>query len=96
MLLLRKRIANNQKPWVCPKLSQNQPTGDDHSVSLTNITVHYILQPVANALSETERSRRFIDDILWITATETSDGRIRQAANFSICPQWFGTNVRQA
>ena len=29
-------------------------TGDNHAVSLANITVHYILQPIADILEQTE------------------------------------------
>jgi len=39
-------------------------TGDNHSVSLANITVHYILQPIADVLNEAEHFHRFIDDII--------------------------------
>ena len=38
-------------------------TGDNHSVSLANITVHYVLQPIADILEQTEVFRRFIDDV---------------------------------
>jgi len=41
--------------------------------------VHYILQPIADVLHEAELFRRFIDDIIWISASETSNERIRQA-----------------
>jgi len=54
-------------------------TGDNHSVSLANIAVHYILQPIADVLNEAELFRRFIDDITWISASEISNARIRQA-----------------
>jgi len=39
-------------------------TGDNHSVSLANIAVHNILQPIVDAQNEAERFRRFIDDIM--------------------------------
>jgi len=39
-------------------------TGDNHSVSLANIAVHYILQPIAGVLREAALFRRFIDDII--------------------------------
>ena len=48
-------------------------TGDNHSVSLANTAVHYILQPIADVLSEAELFRRFIDDIIWISASEISN-----------------------
>ena len=54
-------------------------TGDNHSVSLANIAVHYILQPIADVLNEAELFRRFIDVIIWISASEISNERIRQA-----------------
>jgi len=54
-------------------------TGDNHSVLLANIAVHYILQPIADVLSEAELFRRFIDDIIWISASEISNERIQQA-----------------
>ena len=54
-------------------------TGDNHSVSLANITVHYILQPIADVLNEAELFRRFINDIIWISASEISNEHIRQA-----------------
>ena len=39
-------------------------TGDNHSVSLANITVHYILQLIADISEQTELFRRYIDDIV--------------------------------
>ena len=54
-------------------------TGDNHSVSLANIAVYCILQPIADVLNMAERFRRFIDNIIWISATEISNERIRQA-----------------
>ena len=42
---------------------------DNHSVSLANIAGHYILQPIADVLDEAELFRRFIDDIIWISAS---------------------------
>ena len=40
------------------------------AVSLANIAVHYILQPIADVLNEAELFRRFIDDIIWISFVE--------------------------
>jgi len=56
-------------------------TGDNHSVSLANITVHYILQPIADILEQTELFRRFIDDLVWITDSELTNIGIRSALN---------------
>jgi len=54
-------------------------TGGNHSVSLANIAVHCILEPIADVLNEEKLFRRFIDDIIWISASEISNERIRQA-----------------
>ena len=54
-------------------------TGDNHSVSLANITVHYVLQPIADILEQTEVFRRFIDDVVWITDSESTNIGIRSA-----------------
>ena len=39
-------------------------TGVNHPISLANIAVHYILQPIAGVLHEAELFRRFIEDII--------------------------------
>ena len=56
-------------------------TGDNHSVSLANITVHYILQPIADILEQIELFCRFIDDNVWITGSESTNIGIRSALN---------------
>jgi len=66
-------------------------TGDNHSVSLANIAVHYILQPIADVLNEAELFRRFIDDIIWISAN--IKWMHSTSTNFSFWEQWLGTNV---
>jgi len=38
---------------------------DNHSATLANITVQYILQPIADILEQTELFCRFINDIVW-------------------------------
>jgi len=45
-------------------------TGDNHSVLLANIAVHYILQLIAVVLNEVELFHRFIDHIIWISASK--------------------------
>ena len=46
---------------------------------MANIAVHYILQPITAVLREAERFRRFINDIIWIATSESSNESIRQA-----------------
>jgi len=42
-------------------------TGDNHSVSLANIAVHYIISKIAGEMKKTELFKRFIDDIIWVS-----------------------------
>jgi len=71
-------------------------TADNHSVSLANIAVHYILQPIADVLNEAELFRRFIDDIIWISASEISNERIRQALTSAFENSGLELTFRQA
>ena len=71
-------------------------TGDNHSVSLANIAVHYILQPIGDVLNEAELFRRFIDDIIWISASEISNERIRQALTSAFENSGLELTFRQA
>jgi len=51
-------------------------TDDNHSVSLANIVVHYILQPIAGMLREAALFRRFIVDIIWIVTSKLPNENI--------------------
>ena len=71
-------------------------TGDNHSVSLANIALYYILQPIADVLNEAELFRRFIDDIIWISASQISIERIRQALTSAFENSCLELTFRQA
>ena len=43
-------------------------TGDNHSVSLANIAMHFVLLPISETLNMTPIFKRFIDDIVWIVS----------------------------
>jgi len=60
-------------------------TNDNHSVSLANNAVRYILQPIAGVLREAALFRIFIDDIIWIATSESTNENIRTSTIFSIC-----------
>ena len=53
-------------------------TGDNHSVSLANITLHHIILPISNDLNKSELFKRYIDDIIWISQTKTLTDDIEQ------------------
>ena len=59
-------------------------TGVNHPISLANIAVHYILQPIAGVLHEAELFRRFIEDIIWIATSESSNENIQQALTSAV------------
>jgi len=63
---------------------------------LANIAVHYILQPIADVLNEAELFRRFIDDIIWISASEVSNECIRQALTSAFENSGLKLTSRQA
>jgi len=71
-------------------------TGDNQSVSLANIAVHYILQPIAGVLRETALFRRFIDDIIWIATSKLSNENIRQALTSAFVNSGLELTFRQA
>jgi len=80
----------------CTYKKNGNITGDNHSVSLANIAVHYILQPIADVLNEVELFPRFIDDIIWISASEISNERIRQALTSAFENSGLELTFRQA
>ena len=52
-------------------------TGDNHSVSLANITLHYIILPIANIIKEAVLFKRFIDDIIWFSYGKDTTQKIQ-------------------
>ena len=42
-------------------------TGDNHSVSLANITLHYVILLIHDILNKSILFKSFIDDILWLS-----------------------------
>ena len=72
-------------------------TGDNHSVSLATVTIHYILQLIADILGQTELFCRFIDDIVWNTDSESKNIGIRSAFNtvFKWLRAYFSTNLHK-
>ena len=42
-------------------------TGDNHSVSLANITLHYVILPVSDILNKSIIFKCFTDDIIWLS-----------------------------
>ena len=58
--------------------SQGIITGDNNSVSIANITLHYILLPTADILNKAVIFKRYIDDIMWISSTEVLTEHIEE------------------
>ena len=58
--------------------------------------MHYILQPIADVLNEADLFRRFIDDIIWISASEISNEHIRQALTSAFENSGLELTFRQA
>ena len=60
------------------KQTESIITGDNHSVSLANITLHYIIWPIAQFLQQTIIFKRFVDDIIWISLGEKRTNSIKE------------------
>jgi len=82
------------RPVVYPK--NGIITGDNLSVSLANIAVHYMMQPIAGVLCEAELFHIFIDDIIWIVSSESSNESIRQVLTSAFAKSRFELTFRQA
>ena len=54
-------------------------TGDNHSVSIANITMHYVIWPIAKHLEKNILFKRFIDDIIWLLYGDSNTRFIRQS-----------------
>ena len=42
-------------------------TGDNHPVSLANISMHFIMLKISDILNQAQFFKRFIDDIIWLS-----------------------------
>ena len=54
-------------------------TGDNHSVSIANISLHYLIRPIAKILNKAVIYKRYIDDIIWIATTPETNTLIQEA-----------------
>jgi len=71
-------------------------TCDKHSVSLANIAVHYILQPMDAVIYKAELFHRVMDDTIWIARSESSHENIRQAVTSAFADSGLELTFRQA
>ena len=54
-------------------------TGDNHSVSLANIALHYLILPISSTINQSVLFKRFIDDIIWLSYGLDTTTKIKQA-----------------
>ena len=57
--------------------SQGIITGDNDSVSLANIALHHITLPIAEILNKTILFKRYIDDVIWFSITDSLTNKIK-------------------
>ena len=55
--------------------------GDNHSVSIANITLHSIIFPIAETIKQSQLFKRFINDIIWLSIRKTTTQDIQKALN---------------
>ena len=53
-------------------------SGDNHSVSIANICMRYILLPLAKVLNKTVVFRKYIDDIIWLSYNYSTTTKIKE------------------
>ena len=54
-------------------------TGNNHSVSLANITLHYVILPVSEIINQAVLFKRYIDDIIWLSFGVDNTTKIKEA-----------------
>ena len=54
-------------------------TGDNNSVSLANISMHFIMLKISNILNQAQLFKRFIVDIIWLSYGNALTEKIEQA-----------------
>ena len=54
-------------------------TGDNNSVSLANISMHFIMLKISNILNQAQLFKRFIDDVIWLSHGNALTEKIEQA-----------------
>ena len=54
-------------------------THDNHSLSIANIAMHYVILPISDALNKAVIFKRFIDDIVWHSNDRNSNSEIQNA-----------------
>ena len=61
-----KNVILKHQDQFC-RQSQDFVTGDNHSVSFANITMHFIIQFIASDLKKIALFKRFIEDIIFFS-----------------------------
>ena len=54
-------------------------TGDNHYVSLANITLHCVILPVSEIINQAVLFKRYIDDIIWLSFGVDNTTKIKEA-----------------
>ena len=65
MFCLNNTIIQYEEKFY--KQSSGIVTGDNHSVSIASIAMHYVILPISDTLNEAVIFKRFIDDIIWLS-----------------------------
>ena len=59
-------------------------TGDNHSVSILNICMHYILLPLAKVLNKTVVFKRYADDITSLLCNYSTTTKLKNYSPLSL------------
>ena len=67
-------------------------TGNNHSVSIANVSVHYVVKSQAIKINKAELFVKFIDDILWISKAKENTQEVEFALTTSFGS--YGLNLK--
>ena len=76
--------------------SQGLVTGGNHSVSLANITMHFIIQSIASDLKKTVLYKRFIDDIIFLSIGNNQTIMVKQCLKATFSKYGLELSFREA
>ena len=66
---------------------QGTITGNNNSVSLANISMHFIILKISNIPNQAQLFKRFVDDIIWLSYGNELTEKIKQALT-NICMEY--------
>nr|CAB3263301.1 uncharacterized protein LOC108950347 [Phallusia mammillata] len=68
--------------------------GDNHSVSIANIAMHFIIKSITATLKRAEVFKRYIDDIIWVSSGIKTTSHIRSKLQYAFAREGLNLTFR--